>query len=348
MKALLHFGLAIATLVMLPARAQMSLEESATLRFNPDATNWAEGVITEVGDHGEFKMHATRSAYVADYVEYHKEFYSFKDGQRAALRRDLADSYRDRMKYKWDPDYEEDLSFTMPYPNFSIFDESPRYGISFPLWSYTEEPRVYHFDDLRPGDRYVVGYNDDMNLYSMFCVNPMVLYSGENINGKPIAAGHERNMINGVHIMNLSSNETNPPPRIPNRRYVATYSDYGYPIGYGYTLTVPPVIGGTAFDSSTLGTNQVPTNVNPSNLNVQANTLPTTIPPNSSLAPTLPPDFNSVNSTATTPSVNKQNQAATLAQPNLNTGNFEGFQQTSPRSPPRAPIITGGGMRSGR
>jgi hypothetical protein len=319
MKALTYWCLGAVAICALHTQAQNVLpkEDTAFLRFNPHATNWVEGTITSVSPEGKVVMSGSPSAYAANYAEYHRQYYSYQDTQREMKRKELQDRYRDKMRYNSTPDYLDTFNVVLPNENFSIFDESPRYGINFDTWKFTEEPRVYHIADLKAGQRYVVGFDRDSNVLSMFRVNPIVVMSGENTAKNPVQPGHERNMVNGTHIMNLSSNETNPPPRIPNRTATnTTYTnEYG---GFWYNLFIPPVRGTTVGTSVQPGTqsNQFSTSNNPGNLNPTTDTLPTNTPPNSSIAPTLPPNSNTVNSTATTPSTIKQSPDATSAQPN--------------------------------
>jgi len=216
--------------------------------------------------------------------------------------------------------------FIVPSDKFAIFDESARYGVSLDTWRYIDDPVVYHQADLKAGQRYVVGFDRDKNLLSMFRVNPIAVLSGENPNKLNAAPGNERNMKDGVHIMNLSSNETNPPPRIPNQNNTATNrTPYESNYGYSYPAVIPPVRGTTTSGEVTgVQPSQIPSGENPSNTNPTVNTLPTNNPPNSSVAPTLPPNTNSTNSTATTPSVFEQNQQATNAIPNTPQSSVNG------------------------
>jgi len=200
-------------------------QQGTTPEFSPLATSWAEGTIAGTEQSGRLILHGTPSEYARNYVAYQRDFYSLTPAERADLKRveDLRAGYNGRLSYNWRSDNLKDLTFTVPnVADFMVRDESLRYGIDPNKWSYNDDKQPVYFDDLKIGDRVVVGFDDYNTVRSIFRINsrlgqPMesnvTLQTGippaRSVTPVPQAPAVDNNMRGDRHIMNLSSNETN-------------------------------------------------------------------------------------------------------------------------------------------
>jgi len=117
---------------------------------------YTEGTISTIGKDGRFTIRGTTSPYARDYVTYHSGYWSTPESARVTY----STPYRDRFTYTYDDSNLTDYTYTVPdYDKVVVYDE-PNYGTDFTTWTYTE-PRVYHYGDLRVGDRVVVGVDNN-------------------------------------------------------------------------------------------------------------------------------------------------------------------------------------------
>jgi len=246
--------LAILCAAILTATSFVSRGAVATMsddEFNPKATEWAEGVVTSVKD-GRVQLSGAKSGYAGDFAAFHREFFSFPETERELQRKKLQERFQSRMAYH--ASKEKPLMFTFSVPdagNTVVFDEAANYGTTLSLWKFPEKTTLYKFNDLKPGDRVVVGYDSSEQVHSIMRVNPVILMSGEN-NEPPKAQVSDLVDKNGVHIMNKSSNETNPiPPYRPNRPTMGTSGsttsadNANYNRYNDYPLVIPPTQSST-------------------------------------------------------------------------------------------------------
>jgi len=224
--------------------------------FDPKASEWAEGVITHVDKDGKFQVSGMKSAYASNFADYHRQYFSFTETERELQRKQLQERYQGSLHYKASAEKPLAFSFSVPDPNVVVFDETSTYGTKMALWSYPEKAALLKYSDLKPGDRVVVGYDSSEMVRSILRVNPVISMSGES---DQLIKPQVSDLVdkNGVHIMNKSSNETNPiPPFRPNRPSATAsgsagtdnrnYNDYPAVIGPNYVKSPgappPPVI----------------------------------------------------------------------------------------------------------
>src|SRR5438045_3228384 len=164
MKALMSVCLGVLLFCAAQTQAQLNREESVYLRFNPDATNWVEGTITEMSADGHFRLFGSDSPYAANYADFHRQFYAIDNSQRELKRKELRERFRDRLRYNWRNEYAQGFSVMIPSDKFSVFDESSRYGLAFDTWNYTEETRLYHCGAVRVDERSDAGVANHYNV----------------------------------------------------------------------------------------------------------------------------------------------------------------------------------------
>ncbi len=278
MKTISIFCVAILALALNCSAAAPATAES---EFSQNATEWAEGVITQIKPDGHFQINGGKNPYASNFAAFNREYFSIPETERDLRRKELQDRYQSSLIYSNGSEQPFVFSFNVPeYHHMPVFDESGLYGFSLPMWKYPENPVILSYRDLKAGDRVVVGYDTSDEVYSIYRVSPILVASGENnalVMG-PISDEVDRN---GVHIMNKSSNETNPIEfQRPNRRtgnYSSNENGYGYGYGYGYGFA-PVIRQASNPHLSTENNPTSPPNVTNDARNLPANSLSSSAP----------------------------------------------------------------------
>lgn len=139
----------------------VTAEGTTTNYYDNSANEYAEGTVSTVAPDGSITLRGYESPYANSYSSYHREYYAMPVSQREARAREIREKYQGKLNYSEYKDKERDYNFHVSTPErFTGYDESSRYGRSADTWSYST-PRTYRYNDIKAGDRVVVGYDSN-------------------------------------------------------------------------------------------------------------------------------------------------------------------------------------------
>ena len=180
--------------------------------------NWAEGTIESVDNNGRLVVRGLESPYANNYFSAMKDYYSTAPNEREAQLRAIRDKYSNMLNYAWTDQHNDNFILNVSYPeDMRVFDESKRYGKDFTSWTFDNNTQPYHYNDLKTGDRVVVGFNNNNYVESIFLVNPIRRESlapehrQHDLGARAVRPAPVPNInpYTGMHMMNSGSNETN-------------------------------------------------------------------------------------------------------------------------------------------
>jgi hypothetical protein len=168
--ACIALGFTLAIALHSQAMAEADIEAR---HYSAQANAWVEGTLTKANSDGSFTVHGAESPYARDYASFMREYQSFQPSARDSHLQELMSSYGERLRYRWPgPEKQKDYTFTGGTGDVAIFEE-PEYGRDASTWSYRAEPRAFQYDELKAGDRVVIGYDSFAeNPFAIYLVNP--------------------------------------------------------------------------------------------------------------------------------------------------------------------------------